>query len=396
MTNNLSCEPTVWNGRKAYQLSNGIVRLVTLTGGGHIAEFRFEESSGLPSLNPLWKPPWKSIEPYQYRSTRHSSLYGSLTEGKLLSGIAGHSICLDRFGPPSEEEAAEGLSFHGEAPGAEWKKRFVRVSSGHVSLGLSVRLPAANLRFRREIRLHEGESVAYYTETTSNLAQADRAFNWQQHVTLGPPFLDPQACGIVLPATRGITYPDDYDEGKSLLEPGKEFRWPLAPLRGGGSVDLRNVLNSPGLGFVVGLLLDARKETGFIASVNKKRRLIFGHCFPRKQCPWVAIWEENRAVAAPPWKRRVQARGLEFGSTALPLPRDQAMAMGNLWGTPNFAYVPARGHLELRYVSFLAQLPSDFPDVADITVDDNHILIFGSKRRSPLRLCASGVAAFIA
>ena len=392
MTNNLRCEQTLWNGRKAYRLSNGLVRLVTLTGGGHIAEFQFVGSSGLPSLNPLWDPPWKSIEPYQYRSAHHSSRYGPPTEGKLLSGIVGHNICLDRFGPPSKEEVAQGLSFHGEAPSAKWGKTFARVNSERVSLALSVRLPAANLHFSREIRLRKGESVAYYAERTRNLAKVDHVFNWQQHVTLGPPFLDPRDCVIVLPAIRGITYPDNYDEGKSLLAPGKEFRWPLAPLRSGGSVDLRRALNRRGLGFVVGLLLDARREIGFIAAVNKKRRLLFGYCFPRKQCPWVAVWEENRATAATPWKRRVQARGLEFGSSALPLPRDQASAMGNLWGTPTFAFVPARGRVELRYLSFLAQLPPDFRDVVDITVDNNYILIFEGKGRSPLRIRASGAS----
>ena len=389
MKNGPCCERTLWKGRKAYRLSNGVVRLVTLTGGGHIAEFRFARSSGSLSLSPLWNPPWKSIEPYQYRAARHASLYGPPIEGKLLSGIAGHSICLDRFGPPSEEEVAQGLSFHGEAPSAKWKKDFAHASSEQVSLALSVRLPGANLHFRREIRLREGESVAYCTETVSNLATVDRAFEWQQHVSLGPPFLDPQACVIALPATRGITYPDEYDEGKSLLMPKQEFRWPFAPLRAGGSVDLTAALNRRGLGFVVGLLLNPAKKIGFIAALNKKRRLLFGYCFSRRQCPWVAIWEENKAIAAKPWGQRTQARGLEFGSTALPLPRNQASAMGSLWGVPTFAYAPAGGRTELRYLSFLAELPPHFHDISDIELDDKHIVILRNGGRVNLKLRAS-------
>ena len=104
-----ACVKSKWNGREAYTLSNERVQVVTLPGGGHIAEFRFRESTGLPVLNPLWVPVWKTIEPYQYRAEKHTKLYGPINDGKLLSGICGHNICLDYFGPPSEEEAAQGL-----------------------------------------------------------------------------------------------------------------------------------------------------------------------------------------------------------------------------------------------------------------------------------------------
>ena len=119
MTTKPRCLKTKWNGREAYTLNNDLVQMVTLPGGGHIAEFQFLASTGLPVLSPLWVPPWKSIEPTQYRAEKHSATYGPSNEGKLLSGIAGHNICLDYFGPPSEEEAAQGLSTHGEAPSAK-------------------------------------------------------------------------------------------------------------------------------------------------------------------------------------------------------------------------------------------------------------------------------------
>ena len=143
-------------------------------------------NTGLPVLNPLWVPPWKSIEPYQYRAEKHAAIYGPSNEGKLLSGIAGHNICLDYFGPPSEEEAAQGLSTHGEAPSAQWQKTKLRATSQEVSLTLAVPLPVAGLRFSREIRLRRGESVAYFTETVINEKKADHFFHWTQHVTLSP------------------------------------------------------------------------------------------------------------------------------------------------------------------------------------------------------------------
>jgi len=112
----LSTSQARWRGRDAYTLSNAAIGLVTLTGGGHIAEFSLEQD--YPPVSPLWTPPWETVEPFTYRASRHASRYGTITEGKLLSGLAGHSICLDYFGSPSAEEAQQGLSQHGEAPSA--------------------------------------------------------------------------------------------------------------------------------------------------------------------------------------------------------------------------------------------------------------------------------------
>jgi len=82
MTKRLECLKTKWNGREAYTLQNDLVRMVTLPGGGHIAEFQFLAETGLPVLNPLWVPPWKSIEPYKYRAAKHATEYGPINEGK--------------------------------------------------------------------------------------------------------------------------------------------------------------------------------------------------------------------------------------------------------------------------------------------------------------------------
>src|SRR5689334_5469176 len=59
----LTVKRTTWQDRHAYVLENDLIRLVMLTGGGHIAEFRFREESGFSKVNPLWNPPWKGIEP---------------------------------------------------------------------------------------------------------------------------------------------------------------------------------------------------------------------------------------------------------------------------------------------------------------------------------------------
>ena len=52
-----------WKGRDATRLTNGIVELIALSGGGHLAELRFLESEGRSSQNVFWEPPWATYDP---------------------------------------------------------------------------------------------------------------------------------------------------------------------------------------------------------------------------------------------------------------------------------------------------------------------------------------------
>ena len=386
----LFCSRTSWRGRQAYALGNSLVRLVTLTGGGHIAEFCFQESSGFPTLNPLWVPPWKTVEPYRYREKLHAARYGAPVTGKLISGLVGHNLCLDYFGPPSDEEAKQGLSIHGEAPSIRWLKSGTQATSEYAALELTVRLPVAGLRFSREIKIRRGESVAFFNETVTNERKADHLFHWAQHVTLGPPFLDPRQSSVAVSATKGRTFPHGYED-KALLESSRDFRWPNAPALEGGFVDLTRSFIRPGRGFVVTVQLDPRREAEFIAAVSTQHGLLLAYCFSRRNFPWVAIWEENRARTDAPWSGRCQARGLEFGSTPLPVGRREAFACGPLFATPHFSIVPARGHVAARYVSLLAQIPDKFGGVRDIRLREGEIQVSGTGNREVLRVRASGL-----
>ncbi len=387
----LLCRRTSWQGREAYLLANELIRVVWLAGGGHVADFRFQDPAAFPALSPLWVPPWKTIEPYRYRPKTHASRYGPAATGQLLSGLVGHNICLDYFGPPSREEAKQGLSIHGEAPSLRWRKARLRIGPHRLALTLAVRLPIAGLSFRREITVRRGESVIYFKEIVVNERRADHFFHWTQHVTLGPPFLDGRDSSIAISATRGKTYPHGYN-GKALLAAAQEFRWPTAPGKHGGKVDLRYPLSRPGSGFVATVQVDPRRKFGFVAALNARHRLLIAYSFRRSDFPWVTLWEENEARTERPWSGRCQTRGLEFGSTPFPLSRHEAFAMGPLFKTPVFATVPARAAKSIQYVAWLAQVPKGFDEVCDIQLARNEIQIWGSRRSALFSLPASGLA----
>lgn len=396
MKHEMFCRKSDWRCRESFTLGNGVIRLVTLTGGGHIAELRFEDSTGLPTTNPLWAPPWETIEPYRYRPDIHAAKYGPMPGGKLISGLVGHNICLDYFGLPSPEETMQGLPQHGEAASSQWRRAGGRVSAREAVLTLSAKLPAAGLRFRREIRLRRGESVVYFKETVTNQGKQDHFFHWTQHVTLGPPFLSSRDSVVALPGTKALTYPSGCNEGTSLLASKREFDWPLAPAATGGRVNLSRPCSHEGLGFVAGVLVDTRRDLGFVAALNVRERLLIAYCFPRRDFPWVTIWEENRATPAVPWKRRTQALGLEFGTTPLPVPRrENFLEGGPLFGVPTIACVPARSTRVVRYAAFLAPLPPVFVGVRDIEVGEREFVIVDGKTKRPLRVRAVGASGLV-
>lgn len=389
----LGCARTSWQQREAYVLENDLIRLVSLTGGGHLAEFCLRQSSGKLGLNPLWIPPWKTIEPYRYEEKSHARRYGAPITGRVISGIAGHNLCLDYFGSPSADEVKQGLSIHGEAPSLRWRKTRSRVTASRALMELSVRLPIAGLHFAREITLRRGEPVAYFRETVTNERRSDHFFHWVQHVTLGPPFLTHDESRIFVSASRGRTFPHGY-EGKALLESSRDFRWPHAPAAGGGTADLSRPFIHSGLGFVATLLLDPRREIEFVAALNTQHHLLFGYCFRRRDFPWIAIWEEHQARSEAPWNGTCQARGLEFGSTPFPLGRHESFANGPLFGTPGFSTVPARGRKTAEYAAFLIRVPEDFDELADVHVSTDEIQVRGSAgdKRHTLRIPAGGLA----
>ena len=126
-----------FHGRRASSIENERLRVTVLHEGGHIAEI-LDKATG---VNPLWIPPWPSIEPSTYDAARHPE-YGHDSESKLLAGIMGHNLCLDIFGGPSPEEAAAGMTVHGEASVVRYD-----VSADAGRLSQRAEFPIAQMRF---------------------------------------------------------------------------------------------------------------------------------------------------------------------------------------------------------------------------------------------------------
>ena len=344
-----------------------------LSEGGAVARLRLRRGVP-PYVNSLWEAPWRTLDPPRFRKEIHEKKYGTEFIGKFLAGFTGHILCLDYFGVPSEAEIAQGLCLHGEASVSSWRTTRRSASSGRSIIAQEVKLPCAGLRFQRELSLHSGERVLFFSETVRNLRPADHFFHWTQHVTFGLPFLASGDSAVFISGTRAITWPQGY-EGKSLVASSREFTWPNAPAEKGGTADLSRPFVRPGTGFVVGVLLRDSSSLGYFAVLNAKLGLLQGYVFPRAIFPWVVIWEENLARCGPPWHRRTQARGIEFGTTPLPTGKWETFCRGPLFGVPTFCRVPARSELHANYAAFLCPVNGDWRGIRDVRIEDHALIV---------------------
>lgn len=356
------------DGRSGFRLHAGWGHVGVLEGGGHISELIL---NCVPGINPLWKPPWPTIDPDRY-SLKQRRAYGPPPDGRLLAGIAGHSLSFDQFGPPSEEETAAGLATHGEAPCTRWKMRKDPGSRAARLYGSCV-LRRAQIDFTRTISLRGTSPVVYCEERAENLGVYDRLISWNEHVTFGPPFVE---CGTTLfdmPATRAKTCGAGYSE-RIFLELDTEFVWPDAPRKDGRRSNLRTMPDET-YGHYTAQLLDPALDVGFISACNPRLGLLVVYAFRRRDFPWVGNWEERNHRTTPPWRGQTVCRGMEFSTTPFAIPRRDTVDQGPLFGERTYRWLPARNTVAVRYMIMLFPTPGDFAGVRGVSIERGRALV---------------------
>ena len=357
------------DGRPGFRLESRWGRVSVLEGGGHICELISHEHG---AVNPLWRPHWTTIDPFDYDPGKHSRVYGPALEGRLLSGIAGHSISFDYFGPPSREEIAAGHTTHGEAPIVTWRRQKSRIRSAP-ALIYGADLPEAQIRLQRMICLDPINPVVYCDETALNLATFDRPISWNQHITFGPPFLESGTTLFDMPATRSKVCSSAFSSRMSV-KADSQFHWPNVQRTNGGSLNLRTT-GIGRFGHYTAHLLDPAVKTAFIAVCNPRLRLLVLYLFARNDFPWVGNWEERYSRVHVPWRGREFCRGFEFSTTPFPIPRRATVTNGNLFGQSTYKWLSARGIQKTRYLILMISVPEDFNGVTRVEHEDGLVRV---------------------
>jgi hypothetical protein len=362
---------TTCRGRRALTIENGELRVTVLREGGHIAEV-LDTRTG---INPLWSPPWDPIEPSAFDAAVHSERFGRGSDARLLAGIAGHNLCLDIFGGPSDDEAARGMTAHGEGSVATYE---IAESGG--SLCARAEFPLARIRFERRLEL-VGRAVQV-EERVESRCDVDRPIGWTQHVTLGPPFLEKGITEFRASATRSRTYEGPFGVA-DYLEAATTFEWPSAPRIGGGAEDLRRFTDAAASSAYTAHLMAADTGAAFFVAFSPRAALAFGYVWDPADFPWLGIWEENCSRSAPPWNGRTIARGMEFGVSPFPESRRRMVERAKLFDVPTFRWLPARRTLTARYVIVLQtadRVPELTQLVRSVRLQPDHDM-FGRRTR---------------
>jgi hypothetical protein len=342
-----------FQNREALQLETKALRVTVLREGGHIAEILHKKSG----INPLWIPPWSSIEPSHYDVSLHPQ-YGLNVESKLLSGIMGHSLCLDIFGPPSNEELSQGISVHGEASVAPY--------AGDVQdrqLSLSSVLPYSMLRITRTVRIDDDELHVRIRESVDNLSAVDRPIGWTQHVTLGPPFLEAGATQLALRPERSRAFESEGFDSGGLVR-GADFDWPYAPRLGGDVADLRVFAVDARSSSFTAHLMDRSSNKASFTAYSPVAHVFFGYEWDRRDFPWLGMWEENKSRQNQPWNGETVACGMEFGVSPFPEGREKMVQRETLFGTPAFRRLKGLERVSVAYSAFVGQAQG-FPSEAN-------------------------------
>ncbi len=335
------------NGREVVWLRDERLAVAVAPGGGHIAAIQRADAPDAPS--PLWVPPWASQEPEAVTEAAVAAEYGGPPEGRTLASILGNNLALGIFGAPSAEETAAGVVTHGFFGVRRWAWR-----EDGPGLLASCQDPTSGIGIERRIELDGG--VAWAEETVTNLGIWDRPIAWQQHVTLGPPWLEDGAFWLEANAQRGQAFPVSLSED-SRLQPGAEGSWPRMPGRQGRAVDYAELPLAPASEFAA-FQIEPGAEWGYFVAGNRRLGQALFYAWPRAVFPWLGVWDERDSRQTAPWNGRTWTRGLEFGASPFPASRRELLRQPALWDTPAYAWLPAAGRLHVRYAFGLFALPA--------------------------------------
>jgi hypothetical protein len=216
--------------------------------------------------------------------------------------------------------------------------------------------------------------TAAIEETVLNRNDSQLALQWVQHAAFGEPFCTRADSSLFVPVSRALTWPLGY-EGREFLPKDTEFAWPNVATASGGRVDLAVPFQQDGTGFIVSLLIPAERSRGYAAIHNRSYGVVAGYCFDRAHFPWIALWEENCARSYAPWNGTTRVRGVEFGTSPVPLGLDQAREVRTLYDTPVLASIPPNSRLSTAYEIFVGRVPSDWKIISDVVPSGDSLIL---------------------
>ena len=342
------------------------------------------------NCNALWEAPWATADPSSRQFAELSDEYGGSPAGRFLAAFTGHALCLDYFGPPAKEDEVFGAALHGEAATRTW-----RITPTNAWLQDGVDLPRANLYLSRSISLPERGSSLLIEEQVENRSSSPRGIHWVQHLTLGPPLLEPGEAFVQASVDNCLSWPLGY-EGNAVLPDSIDFAWPKAPTLDGSGIDLRNPFEQQGKGFVVAARVSQTSPLAFVAAANVRIGIMLLYCFRRERIFHGSPSGRKNACRWCSSGRGSLGRG---GWSSAPPPcrsgQEVIRNMGSLFDTPVERILPAGGRYRARYAICLATFAADVRALQQVAVDEDAFTLSFSDGTPDLEVAAPEVGRFL-
>jgi hypothetical protein len=378
-------------GKKSLSLSNGWVRAVIDCLGGMMPEFSLRRGKG--GINAHWIPGFHDNSGQAWSQPRHEGYW----KEKLLYLLAGDFLCSPNFGPHCMVDGIE-LPAHGWTANEEWSLDACGVDArrgvAYADFSLTSPAPGMPLHWKKRDLVLEGQCAYYSVMDIENQGDRPISINVTRHNTLGSPFLE-TGCRISLSARRFLTAPSgtEFDDTGRLVQ-GAEFDdLGSAPLRGGGTVDLRDVPGMIGAtDFVVGAI-PVTAALGWSCVVNPRQRVAYLCFFPGPAAApsdeialsFNDLWMQYGGRDFTPWALHDGAAdrsfclGTENAIGAFASGLEFARSVPELLGRPTIVEVPARTTRRLCYGVALLDLAADLAaeGLSSIEAEGSEILIAG-------------------
>lgn len=338
-----SVKEETFRGQPAWVLSNGLIRVIVMAQGGHLAEIRLISADPKVNLNPMLTPP----------------------EGEISRGYMGHLLCFPSYGPASPDERAAGLTGHGEAGQVEWKKTKDEVRAEGVTFWYAAELPKTQFRVERTIKIPSGKRIVRVEESVENLAPYDRPINWMEHATVGAPFAEPGKTALDMSATRGQVSTGRRED--PLLKPGTPVEWPRGTDFNGAPADLRVFQARPKAVTYYGLRMDPARTEQFFTLYHPGYRVLLGYIFPSEGSPWIADYQSSTGARA--------VRGIEFGSSPFDEGLRRSVERASLFDTPTYRWIGGKQRLKREFTVFLMEIPEGFAGVKDVRLENDEVRV---------------------
>ncbi len=309
-----SCRVTAGEvaGWQSVVLENDAIRVVVLPDKGAEIHQIVDLRSGVEML---FQAPWG------LRPPRAEPLPGSGDDPFMWNYAGGWQ---ELFPSVNEACAYRGrqIPFHGEVASLPWEHVVVEDGGSAAAVRFRVRTQATPFRLERVLQLQAGEATLAVESTVVNESPENAHFVWGHHCVVGPPFLEP-GCRLEIPARTIVTSPELWEPDTARLEPGRRVPWPLAPLRAGGTVDLREVPGPETRSHDDLYVTDL--EDGWLAVSNPRLGLTFRLDWDRALFGWIVLWQPYGGALEPPLAGSY-ALGIEPWTSMLNLER--AVAAG--------------------------------------------------------------------